>query len=373
MHQPRGRSPYRRPFRPAYDVRTAPIHVNTMSSSRKRSQEGSHERAPVLVVGGAGYVGSHVAKCLWHAGFQPLVFDDLSSGNAEAVRWGPLLKGNCIDSSAVQAVLEKHRCAVVIYCAGPAPAGSSKHAVEHYLDTGVQCAHSVLSAMHRAQARALIHLSTYEVYGAPAVVPVKERAAAGPQTPWGKLSRHVETLLSLASMDSPVTYVSLRLANVCGADADGELQEPVDDDGRFIAHAALSAAGLAGPVRYHGDAHPTQDGTIVRDYVSVVDVGHAVVRAVLYLLCGGANAVINVGSGKGCSELEILRMVREISARDVPTRIEASDDQPPAVVADISRAIQLLHWSPDNSSPEQLVRSAWAVALNTCTRAIRTD
>ena len=333
-----------------------------MNYSRRRSQGGPNERAAVLVIGGAGYIGSHVSKCLWHAGFQPVVFDNLSSGTAEAVRWGPLFEGNCIDAVSIESALAHHRSSVVVYCCGPRLQGHSPSAAGRYADTGLAYMHSVLNAMHAARAQALICLSTYHVYGTPAALPVREENTPAPLTRWGKLARQVETLTALATMDSTVRYVTLRVADVCGADADGELHEPADD-WHFIAKAAQVAAGENGIVELHGDLHATHDGTLVRDYVNVVDVGHAVVRAALYLLCGGNNAVVNIGSGSGYSELQILQMLRDLSARDVGTRVVACDDQPPLLIADISRAASLLHWTPSNSTTDQLVRVAWEAAV----------
>jgi len=258
------------------------------------------------VTGGAGYVGSHTAKVLARAGYPVVVYDNLQRGHREAVRWGPLEVGDLLDTPRVREVLERHRIGAVLHFAALASVGESMQQPELYFNNNVVGTLSLLNAMRAAGVRKLVFSSTCAVYGIPQKVPIDESNPTAPESPYGESKLMVERALHWEGVCHGLQWVALRYFNAAGCDAEGEIGENHSPETHLIPSLLEAALGQRPACPIFGDDYPTPDGTCIRDYVHVTDLGGAHVRALQYLESGGASTAVNLGTGHGYSVKQIL-------------------------------------------------------------------
>ncbi|MBO6783462.1 MAG: UDP-glucose 4-epimerase GalE [Alphaproteobacteria bacterium] len=314
----------------------------------------------ILVTGGAGYIGSHTCKALHAAGHTPVVYDNLSNGHRNAVRWGPFEQGDITDRDRLRDVLAAHRPEAVIHFAGLIEVGHSVRDPGSFWHANVVGTWKLLAAMRDAGVGRIVFSSTAAVYGIPDTVPIPEDAPTVPVNPYGDTKRAVETMLANHAAADGLRYAALRYFNAAGADPDGELGERHDPETHLVPLVLQVALGQRDEIAVFGNDYPTPDGTAVRDYVHVADLAAAHVAAVAHLDANEAPLVANLGTGTGYSVREIIETCRAVTGHAIPHRDAARRaGDPPQLVAAADRAKDALGWTPANSDLETIVASAW--------------
>jgi UDP-arabinose 4-epimerase len=312
--------------------------------------------ATILVIGGAGYVGSHACKALAQAGFQPVVYDDLSTGHRWAVKWGPLEDGDLRDVARLSAVLQRHRPAAVMHFAAQALVGLSVAEPALTWSINRDGTAALIAALARAGNPPVVFSSTCSLYGNTEAALLDESLPPAPTNPYAASKRAAEELLAAA----PLGSVSLRYFNAAGADSEGELGEVHEPETHLIPNVLKAVLGGA-PLTVHGTDYPTPDGSCLRDYVHVADLAAAHLAALRHLLAGGASTTLNLGSGEATSVLQVIAAAERVTGRPVPWQLgPRRPGDPPRLVADASRAARLLGWRTQRSQLETIIADAWA-------------
>jgi len=317
----------------------------------------------VLVTGGAGYVGSHAAKALALHGHDVVTLDNLSTGHAWAVKWGPLVPGDIGDRNLVRNVLDNHQPDAVLHFAGSAYVGESMTAPERYFRNNVIGGLSLLESIVSDGVRPFVFSSTCATYGTPDLLPISEETPQIPVNPYGASKVMIEQSLRWYGESHDLPWAALRYFNASGADEDGEIGEVHHPEPHLIPRTIAAANGRSGPLGVFGTDYPTRDGTAIRDYVHVTDLAIAHVVAIDRLREGMTSGGFNLGSGSGFSVLEVIEEVEALSGRTVPFTEEPRRPGDPAeLVADASLAAKELGWEPRLASLEPIVASAlqWA-------------
>jgi UDP-arabinose 4-epimerase len=315
----------------------------------------------ILVVGGAGYVGSHAAKALARAGREPIVFDDMSTGSAEAVKWGPLVRGDMRDVPALREAMRRWRPDAVMHFAARIDAAESQRRPLDYYGANLAGSLALIEAMRAEGVGALVFSSTCAVYGDPGPAPVAETAALAPINVYGRTKLMAEQALAQIAGAHGLAFAALRYFNAAGADPEGEIGDMREDASHLVAVALRAAAGRGPALRIFGTDYATPDGSCVRDFVHVADLADAHVRAVDHLAGQGGVRRFNLGSGEGSSVREVAAAVERATGRYVP--IETAPRRPgdaPALRADIALARETLGWRPHRSQLDAVIASAWA-------------
>jgi UDP-glucose-4-epimerase GalE len=318
----------------------------------------------ILVTGGAGYIGACTSKCLAEAGFHPVVFDDLSAGYAEAVRWGDFVRGDIRDTAALTAAMERHNVRSVIHFAGLISVADSVKRPDLFYDINVEGTRSVLTAMRQTRAERIVFSSSAAVYGnAPSSAGglIAEDESKSPTSPYGDTKLAGEMMIAAYCAAFGLSGVALRYFNACGADASGHIGEAHSPETHLIPLAIDAAAGRRGPLTLFGEDYPTIDGTCVRDYIHVTDLAAAHLAAVRLDLPARAFRAFNVGTGQGYSVRQIIDAVGRAAGRAVPFTVgPRRPGDPASLVAYCSRAMADLGWRPTHSSLDEIVLSAVA-------------
>jgi UDP-arabinose 4-epimerase len=313
----------------------------------------------VLVAGGAGYIGSHTAKLLHASGIEPIVFDNLVTGNRSSVRWGPFVHGDILDTSHLARTLAEFKPDAVVHFAASAYVGESVQEPSKYYRNNVVGTLSLLDACRHANINQVIFSSSCATYGIPKTLPITETTPQHPINPYGRTKLITEHILQDYAAAYQLRYVALRYFNACGADPEGELGEWHDPETHLIPRALLAAGGKVSHLTVFGDDYETEDGTCIRDYIHVTDLARAHVLALDHLINGGKNLAVNLGTGTGSSIGEILRTIGRITNREVPVEMHprrAGD--PPALYADPAFARRTLGFSPEYSDLDTIIRTA---------------
>lgn len=314
----------------------------------------------VLVTGGAGYIGAHTCLRLSEAGFTPVVYDDLSNGHRQFVKWGPLEVGDIRDGARLDAVFAAHRPVAVVHFAALIEVGESVKSPGRFYSVNVGGAISLIEAARRAGVDKLVFSSTCATYGEPVSVPMDETHPQAPINPYGRTKLMVEQALADYDRYAGFRSVSLRYFNAAGGDPEGRIGERHEPETHAIPLAIQTALGLRQGFKLFGADYDTRDGSAVRDYVHVLDLADAHVLALQHLLRGGASDVFNLGTGAGTTVKELLAAIRRAS--NAPFEVEEVARRPgdsPALVADNRKAREVLGWSP-RFTLEDVVASAWA-------------
>jgi UDP-glucose 4-epimerase len=313
----------------------------------------------ILVTGGAGYIGSVIVDQLLERGLSVFVLDDLSTGHHDAVaRRASFVQGNVGNRELVEALLEQERIDAIIHMAAFALVPESVAQPGKYVTNNVTAARVLLEAAVRAKIRRFVFSSSCAVYGHPAVIPIAEDAPQAPVNPYGETKRDFETLLAGYGPRNGLGVVSLRYFNAAGATA--QRGEDHDPETHLIPNILAVALGTQPAVSVFGTDYPTTDGTAVRDYIHVVDIADAHVRALDVSLDNGAPVAVNLGTGTGQSVRQVVEVARRITGRPIATveRPRRPGD-PPALVAAVQRAATVLGWRTRHSSLEEILESAW--------------
>jgi UDP-arabinose 4-epimerase len=314
----------------------------------------------ILVTGGAGYIGSHACKALAQAGYRPVVYDDLSRGHRDAVRWGPLVEGGLADQARLANTLRRFRAAAVMHFAAYAYVGESMRDPALYYRNNLAGTLLLLEAMRETRVDRIVFSSTCAVYGTPETVPIRESAPLRPINPYGETKLAIERALHWYGEAYGLRSVALRYFNAAGADPDAEIGERHDPETHLIPLVLDAALGLGGPVEIFGGDYPTPDGTAIRDYIHVSDLADAHVRALAFA-SGERSAAFNLGTGRGHSVREVIAAAERASGRPVPCRTATRrPGDSPILVADASRAGEHLGWRPGLSDLDSIIGTALA-------------
>jgi UDP-arabinose 4-epimerase len=314
----------------------------------------------VLVTGGAGYIGSHTCKALAEAGHTPIVYDNLRTGHAWAVKWGPLEYGDINDLAGLSDAMRRHRPDAVINFAALAYVGESVTRPDFYYQTNVGGMNTLLQAMRFHDVNAIVLSSSCATYGVPARVPIGEDTPQNPINPYGRSKRMAEEIMCDVCAAYGLGGIALRYFNAAGADADGELGEEHEPETHLIPLVLQVAAGQRDHVSIFGTDYDTPDGTCIRDYVHVTDLASAHVAALSKCQPGGLSA-FNLGTGHGSSIAEVVACARAVTGKTIVAQEgPRRPGDPPALVADAARAREVLGWNPAHSDLEKVIADAWA-------------
>jgi UDP-glucose-4-epimerase GalE len=311
----------------------------------------------VLVIGGAGYIGSHTARVLRKHGHEAIIYDNLSTGYESLAKGFELVIGDIADTVKLRTVM--NRVDAVMHFAAYAYVGESVRDPRKYFRNNVEAALNLLNTCVDAGVRSFVFSSTCAVYGVPSKVPITEDAIRQPINPYGISKLFLENALEAYSPAYGLRYASLRYFNASGADESGEIGELHNPETHLIP-LALSATGTSSsPLQIFGTDYPTPDGTCIRDYIHVNDLAEAHVLALGRVAKGDDSFAVNLGTGQGHSVSEIVRAVEKVTGKAVNRNVAPRrSGDPPALVADPSRAQKLLQWKATRSL-DDIVTTAW--------------
>lgn len=314
----------------------------------------------ILVVGGAGYIGSHMVKMLLGAGHEVITLDNLSSGHRDAVLGGVFVEGDLADTHCLEKVFEEHKPDAVMHFASYIQVGESVRKPDIYYRNNVTNTLNLLDTMLKFDVKKFIFSSTAAVFGEPDYVPIDEAHPNRPLNPYGRSKLMIEQVL--ADYDNAFDFrsVCLRYFNAAGADPDGQLGERHDPETHLIPLILQAASGRRENIQVFGRDYETPDGTCIRDYIHIVDLCSAHLAALEYLVNGGTSDRFNLGNGAGFSVQEVLDAVQKVSGKSVkvidgPRR----EGDPARLVADSKRARSILNWKPVYTDLETIVSHAW--------------
>jgi UDP-arabinose 4-epimerase len=320
---------------------------------------GASERGAVLVTGGAGYVGSHVCKALSRAGYLPVAFDNLATGHRWAVKWGPLEIGDVRDPAALETSMRHHGVAAVLHFAALSLVGRSAEMPLEYHDVNVGGALALARAMRKIGLRKLVFSSTCAVYGMPHGLPIAEDAPTAPVNVYGRTKLAAENLFSDLARADAIDVVLLRYFNAAGADSDGEIGEAHDPESHLIPLAIRAALDPAETLKVFGTDYATPDGTCLRDYIHVEDLGSAHLKALDFLERNPGCHAFNLGTGIPVSVREVLASVERLAGK--PVKIVESPRRagdPERLFASPDKARRALGWSAAATGIDTMVGSA---------------
>jgi UDP-glucose 4-epimerase len=314
----------------------------------------------ILVVGGAGYIGSHMVQLLVERGFDVVTFDNLVFGHREAVAGGEFLQGDLSDRDTLERVFATRRFDGVMHFAAYAFVGESVQDPAKYYRNNVVNTQNLLDAMRAHHVRNFIFSSTCAIFGEPQYVPIDEAHPKAAINPYGRTKWIVEQMLADYDQAYGLKSICLRYFNAAGADPQGRIGEEHEPETHLIPLVLQAASGVRSGITVFGRDYDTPDGTCIRDYVHVVDLAQAHLRALEQLLAGGGSQVFNLGNGRGFSVQEVIDTVRQVTGRpikvvDGPRR--AGD--PARLVGDSRRARELLGWNPQFADIATIVEHAW--------------
>ena len=314
----------------------------------------------ILVVGGAGYVGSHMVKLLLDRGERVVILDDLSTGHADAIIGGEFVQGSLADRGLLKDVLRRHRVEAVMHFASCIEVGESVLDPGKYYRNNVANTLNLLDGMVEAGVRRFIFSSSAAVYGDPQRIPLGEDHPTAPVNPYGRTKLMVEQVLEDYDRAHGVKSVSLRYFNAAGADPGGKLGERHEPESHLIPRILQSASGRRDGVAVYGTDYDTPDGTCVRDYIHVADLCDAHLAGLQRLASAPKSLAVNLGNGSGFSVREVIEAARRVTGRDFPVRHEprrAGDA--PRLVADAALARTLLGWNPRYPQLQTIIEHAW--------------
>lgn len=316
----------------------------------------------IIVVGGAGYIGSHVCKAIADHGGRPITFDNFSAGHKHAVKWGPYVDVDLRDRAATLAAFQDHKSVqTVIHLASSIEVGIGENQPAEFYDNNVCGALNLLMAMKETVADRLIFSSTCAIYGETENMPLRESEPQNPFSVYGKTKLAIEQMIQSFHKAYGLSYVTLRYFNACGADAGGEIGEEHDPETHLIPIALMAAAGLCDKMKLFGTDYDTPDGTCVRDYIHVSDIAQAHLDSLAAFEDGLTAAEVNIGTGQGVSNLEILQTIEDVTGMAVPYDVAPRrDGDLTQLYADASKAKEILGFEPEHSNLENIIKTAWA-------------
>jgi UDP-glucose 4-epimerase len=315
----------------------------------------------ILVVGGAGYIGSHMVLDLLRTGREVIVLDNLSRGHRDLVMGGTFIEGDLGDAELLDRIFSRHRIAAVMHFAAFSLVGESVSKPLDYYRNNVAKTVELLAAMARHGVHHFIFSSTAAVYGEPrAVEPLREDSPCHPTNPYGATKLAVERMLADSAAAGDLRYASLRYFNAAGADPSGEIGERHAPETHLIPLILQVALGERKAIQIYGTDYPTPDGTCIRDYVHVSDLTQAHLLALEHLLRGGSSAVYNLGNNSGYSVRHVIDAARNVTRHPIPAiETERRTGDPAFLVADSGRIRRELGWKPRFESLPSIIETAW--------------
>jgi UDP-glucose 4-epimerase len=314
----------------------------------------------ILVVGGAGYIGSHVCRLLRDQGVQHCIFDNLEEGHREAIQGSNLVIGDLRNLDDVQAAIQKTRPDLVMHFGAYISVGESVREPGKYFRNNTAGVLNLLQAMAEQSVSRFVFSSTAAVYGEPNYVPIDEEHPKHPTSPYGESKYAVERMLPSFERAYGLKSVCLRYFNAAGAHPSGEIGEAHRVEEHLVPLAILAALGKRASLKVFGTDYPTPDGTCVRDYVHVMDLASAHVLAVKHLLDGGSSEQFNLGSGNGFSVREVIQTVEKATGREVPHEdADRRPGDPARLIASSDKVRSMLGWCPQYDDLKVIVGDAW--------------
>lgn len=315
----------------------------------------------ILVLGGAGYIGSHAVYQLKDKGYDVAVVDNLQTGHAEAVHpEAAFYEGDIRDKEFLREVFRKENIEGVLHFAANSLVGESMEKPLEYFNNNVYGTQVLLEVMQEAGVKYIVFSSTAATYGNQEVMPITEEMQTNPTNAYGETKLTMEKLMKWCDTAYGMKYAALRYFNVAGARSTGEIGEDHDPETHLIPIVLQTALGQRKAITIFGEDYPTKDGTCVRDYIHVEDLIDAHILALKYLLEGGESDIFNLGSSQGFTVKEIIETAKEVTGRDIPAEIgirRAGD--PAALIAGSEKAKRVLGWKPERTSVSRIIEDAW--------------
>jgi len=314
----------------------------------------------ILLVGGAGYIGSHVNKQLNQHGYKTVIFDNLSNGHRDFVKWGTFVSGDLGNIEQIRSCFENRTIDTVMHFGAYAYVGESiDHPLKYYRNN-VANTINLLRVMKEFAVPRIIFSSSCAIYGNPLHLPLTEDHPQHPVNPYGNTKLMIENILKDFDDAYGMKHINLRYFNAAGADPDGEIGERHNPEFRLIPLSLYAALGIRDHVSIFGTDYPTKDGTCIRDYVHVVDIADAHVKALEHIKAFNASDSFNLGSEKGYSVLEVIDAVRKVTgARLSVNHCDRRPGDPPGLIGASQKAFKVLGWDSSYKSIESIIETAW--------------
>lgn len=314
----------------------------------------------ILVIGGAGYIGSNMCKHLKQNGYQPIVLDNLTTGHRQSVKWGPFFEGSLDDTVLLNRIFTKHRPKAVMHFAAFCYVNESVKEPCKYYRNNVAATISLLETMVTNNIPNIIFSSSCATYGEPVEIPITEDHPQHPINPYGRTKLMIEQILADMSAAHDLQYISLRYFNAAGADPEGELGEDHKPEPHLIPLVLHTALGRQDTIRIFGDDYPTIDGTCVRDYIHVSDIAQAHLLALERLLNRRSGGIYNLGNGDGHSVKEVIEVAKKVTGRPIPIEVfERRVGDPGILISTSEKARKELNWEPKFTNLHDIIETAW--------------
>jgi UDP-glucose 4-epimerase len=314
----------------------------------------------ILVVGGCGYIGTHMVKALLAHGHRPITLDNLATGHRQLLPGGDFIQGGIDDTVLLDRVFTSHRIDAVMHFAAFIEVGESVHDPLKYYGNNVAATANLLAAMIRRDVRRFIFSSSAAVYGEPDYTPIDEDHPLNPTSPYGETKLWVEKMLAACETAHGLHAMCLRYFNAAGADESATIGEHHQPESHLIPLVLQTAAGARDHIAIFGTNYPTPDGTCIRDYIHVNDLVAAHLKAVEALMDNSGSRIYNLGNARGHSVREVIATAGRISGRPIPI-VEAPRraGDPAVLVAGSDRIKRELHWRPRHEDLDDIIQSAW--------------
>lgn len=317
-------------------------------------------RTTVLVTGGAGFIGSHVSKMLSRSGFDPIVLDDLSKGHESAVKYGLFIKGSMGDENLLKYIFSNYPIKAVLHFAAFIDVGESVREPQKYYQNNVFNTITLLKTMLDYHIKHIVFSSTAAIFGEPSTSTIDEKHPIAPLNPYGNTKWIVEQILQEFDRKQGLTYSALRYFNAAGGDPEGEIKNYQNECHNLIPKILIHLKqNKTDPLIINGNDYPTRDGTCVRDYIHINDLGEAHIKVLRSLLEGDSSSVYNLGNGRGYSIKEVISACETVCQRKIPYIIGPRREGDAAtLLADSNKALKELCWKP-RYTLHQMIEHAW--------------
>ncbi len=314
----------------------------------------------VLVAGGAGYIGSHVALDLSRRGHQPIILDNLVKGHPEAVLTGKFIKGDVGDRELITKIVTEEKIEAAVHLCAYSLVGESVGNPGKYFENNIGNGLVLLDTLVNSGVKKFVFSSTAAVYGEPEFTPITEDHPKNPTNPYGFSKLTFEGMLKAYEAAYGLHYISLRYFNAAGADAEVEIGEDHQPESHLIPIVLQAALGVRPHIEIFGTDYPTPDGTCIRDYIHVSDLSQAHILALEALADGAGSNIYNLGNGQGYSNREVIETARRVTGREIPVKEGARRPGDPAVLVASSERIRAdLNWQPRYPELEKIIATAW--------------
>ena len=320
----------------------------------------------ILVTGGAGYIGSHVVKELHNEGYKPIIFDNLSTGNKFALKWGNFIYGDLNNINSIRKIFSDYSIDAVMHFASYSIVGESVESPQKYYQNNVVGTLNLLSSMLEFNVKKIIFSSSCATYGIPQKIPITESHYQNPINPYGQTKLIIEKILSDFNNAYDLKYVSLRYFNAAGADPDCEIGECHIPETLLIPLVLDAALNEKNHIKIFGTDYPTKDGTCIRDYIHVTDLANAHILSLEYLLNGNVSDIFNLGNNTGFSVREVIDTATMITKQKINFISEKRrDGDSPILVGSADKIKDILRWKPKLNCLHDIIKTAWKWHLKT--------